>query len=133
MLADKCLELLGKDEHDTAGGVEVANARAKAVKGLVDLVCGNLGSGAPQSIVAFTCFIILAECFSASVQLSHYFKDLRKVKVLLVSVSFCSADFLGCAVIPYANVVNVVCRTCCIIIWRVLAYHRKLFIGKGPV
>ncbi|EEF30820.1 conserved hypothetical protein [Ricinus communis] len=45
VLADKCLEeLLGKDEHDTTGGVEAANARAKAFKGLVELVRGNLGS-----------------------------------------------------------------------------------------
>ncbi|KAJ9185235.1 hypothetical protein P3X46_004892 [Hevea brasiliensis] len=45
VLADKCLELLGKDEHKrTVGEFVVADARAKAVKGLVELVCGNLGS-----------------------------------------------------------------------------------------
>ncbi|XP_050213129.1 uncharacterized protein LOC126664665 [Mercurialis annua] len=44
VLADKCLELLEKDEHDTVEGVDIANARAKAVKGLVELVRGNLES-----------------------------------------------------------------------------------------
>ncbi|KAG8647648.1 uncharacterized protein LOC110622970 isoform X1 [Manihot esculenta] len=45
VLADKCLELLGKDERKrTVGEYVVADARAKAVKGLVELVCGNLGS-----------------------------------------------------------------------------------------
>ncbi|XP_021623435.1 uncharacterized protein LOC110622970 isoform X3 [Manihot esculenta] len=43
--AYKCLELLGKDERKrTVGEYVVADARAKAVKGLVELVCGNLGS-----------------------------------------------------------------------------------------
>ncbi|KDP35666.1 hypothetical protein JCGZ_09104 [Jatropha curcas] len=48
VLADKCLELLGKDEYEsTVGDFAVANARAKAVKGLVELVRGNLGLAEP--------------------------------------------------------------------------------------
>lgn len=54
MLADKCLELLGKDERKrTVGEYVVADARAKAVKGLVELVCGNLGSGTSKATAEF--------------------------------------------------------------------------------
>lgn len=46
MLADKCLELLGKNEPGFSGkGAEVIHARAKAVKGLVELVHGHCQSG----------------------------------------------------------------------------------------
>lgn len=46
MLADKCLELLDKDGSKGNGGSkESVVARAKAVKGLVELVSGNLESG----------------------------------------------------------------------------------------
>ncbi|OMO97238.1 hypothetical protein COLO4_14760 [Corchorus olitorius] len=46
VLADKCLELLDKDDLKRDGGKEKSViARAKAVKGLVELVSGNLESG----------------------------------------------------------------------------------------
>ncbi|CAI0449537.1 unnamed protein product [Linum tenue] len=42
VLADKCLELLEKDElASTSAGFEVAEARAKALKGFVEFVRGN--------------------------------------------------------------------------------------------
>lgn len=48
MLADKCLELLGKVElKNSDEGSEVASARAKAIKGLAELVQGNLESAEP--------------------------------------------------------------------------------------
>lgn len=54
MLADKCLELLGKGgPKSNDGDFQVADARAKAIKGLVELVRGNLESGTPKSIVGF--------------------------------------------------------------------------------
>ncbi|KAJ6405228.1 hypothetical protein OIU84_013242 [Salix udensis] len=46
--ADKCLELLGKvDLKNSDEGSEVAIARAKAIKGLTELVQGNLESAEP--------------------------------------------------------------------------------------
>ncbi|OMO66370.1 Tetratricopeptide-like helical [Corchorus capsularis] len=49
VLADKCLELLDKDDLKSDGGKEKSViARAKAVKGLVELVSGNLESAASQ-------------------------------------------------------------------------------------
>lgn len=46
MLADKCLELLGENEPGSSGRVaEEIHARAKAVKGLVELVHGHFQSG----------------------------------------------------------------------------------------
>lgn len=46
MLADKCLELLVKNKPGSNGGdSEVIHARARAVKGLVELVHGNTVSG----------------------------------------------------------------------------------------
>ncbi|KAB5568662.1 hypothetical protein DKX38_002455 [Salix brachista] len=48
VLADKCLELLGKvDLKNSDEGSEVAIARAKAIKGLTELVQGNLESAEP--------------------------------------------------------------------------------------
>lgn len=48
VLADKCLELLGKVElKNSDEGSEVASARAKAIKGLAELVQGNLESAEP--------------------------------------------------------------------------------------
>uniref|UniRef100_A0A2N9EZV0 MalT-like TPR region domain-containing protein n=1 Tax=Fagus sylvatica TaxID=28930 RepID=A0A2N9EZV0_FAGSY len=45
VIADKCLELVEKEEPKTGGGNSVPlSARAKAAKGLVELVCGNLES-----------------------------------------------------------------------------------------
>ncbi|KAL5549858.1 hypothetical protein UlMin_000034 [Ulmus minor] len=45
VLADKCLEILAKNEPELCGdGAEVVHARAKAVKGLVELVQGNMES-----------------------------------------------------------------------------------------
>lgn len=45
VIADKCLELVEKEEPKTGGGNSVSlSARAKAAKGLVELVCGNLES-----------------------------------------------------------------------------------------
>uniref|UniRef100_A0A2P2KJX5 MalT-like TPR region domain-containing protein n=1 Tax=Rhizophora mucronata TaxID=61149 RepID=A0A2P2KJX5_RHIMU len=45
VLANKCLELLGRDSPEGSGrDFEVANARTIAVKGLVELVLGNLES-----------------------------------------------------------------------------------------
>ncbi|CAK7347079.1 unnamed protein product [Dovyalis caffra] len=49
VLADKCLELLGKVESKNSGeDSEVASARAKAIKGLVELAQGNLESAEPS-------------------------------------------------------------------------------------
>lgn len=46
MLADKCLEILKENETKFSGGVaEIIHARAKAVKGLTELVHGNIQSG----------------------------------------------------------------------------------------
>lgn len=46
MIADKCLELVEKEEPKTGGGNPVVlSARAKAAKGLVELVHGNLELG----------------------------------------------------------------------------------------
>ena len=46
MLADKCLIILGQNEHKLSGrGGEVIRARANAVKGLVELVHGDIQSG----------------------------------------------------------------------------------------
>ncbi|CAI0471862.1 unnamed protein product [Linum tenue] len=46
VLADKCLELLEKDElASTSAGFEVAEARAKALKGFVEFVRGNFQAG----------------------------------------------------------------------------------------
>lgn len=48
VLADKCLELLGKVElKNSDEDSEVANARAKAIKGLAELVQGNVESAEP--------------------------------------------------------------------------------------
>uniref|UniRef100_A0A6N2MIL7 MalT-like TPR region domain-containing protein n=2 Tax=Salix viminalis TaxID=40686 RepID=A0A6N2MIL7_SALVM len=48
VLADKCLELLGKvDLKNSDEGSEIAIARAKAIKGLTKLVQGNLESAEP--------------------------------------------------------------------------------------
>ncbi|XP_011027662.1 PREDICTED: uncharacterized protein LOC105127888 [Populus euphratica] len=48
VLADKCLELLGKVElKNSDESTEVASARAKAIKGLAELVQGNLESAEP--------------------------------------------------------------------------------------
>lgn len=45
MLADKCLIILGQNEHKLSGrGGEVIRARANAVKGLVELVHGDIQS-----------------------------------------------------------------------------------------
>ena len=46
VIADKCLELVEKEEPKTGGGNPVVlSARAKAAKGLVELVHGNLELG----------------------------------------------------------------------------------------
>lgn len=50
MLADKCLEILGQNELESSGeGGEIIRARAKAVKGLVELVHGNIQSGSSNA------------------------------------------------------------------------------------
>lgn len=50
MLADKCLELMGKHEAGCDDqDFETLNIRAKAVKGLVELVHGNVESGTSKS------------------------------------------------------------------------------------
>lgn len=43
MLADRCLQLLGN--NGDGYGFDLVRARAKAVKGLVELVCGNAEAG----------------------------------------------------------------------------------------
>ncbi|CAN1142627.1 hypothetical protein LINPERPRIM_LOCUS26111 [Linum perenne] len=49
VLADKCLELLEEDKlASTSAGFEVAAARAKAIKGFVELVCGNVQAAESQ-------------------------------------------------------------------------------------
>jgi hypothetical protein len=54
VLADKCLELLGKVElKNSDEGSEVASARAKGIKGLAELVQGNLESGSRKTISTF--------------------------------------------------------------------------------
>ncbi|XP_022746704.1 uncharacterized protein LOC111296588 isoform X2 [Durio zibethinus] len=44
VLSEKCLELLDKDDLSNGGSIDSVVARAKAVKGLVELVSGNLES-----------------------------------------------------------------------------------------
>ncbi|XP_024028591.1 uncharacterized protein LOC21392795 isoform X2 [Morus notabilis] len=52
VLADKCLEILGQNELESSGeGGEIIRARAKAVKGLVELVHGNIQSAESFFIV----------------------------------------------------------------------------------
>lgn len=59
MLTDKCLELLDKDDlKRNSGSKEFVVARAKAVKGLVELVNGNLESGEAKDFV-----LVLVHCF----------------------------------------------------------------------
>lgn len=45
MLTDKCLELLSEEPMESTGSGSMINSRAKAVKGLVELVRGDLYSG----------------------------------------------------------------------------------------
>lgn len=51
MIADRCLELLKKEltESESSRYFEI-NSRAKAVKGLVELSCGNPESGELQFV-----------------------------------------------------------------------------------
>lgn len=63
MLADKCLELLEINKSETGGGgYGVISSRAKAVKGLVELVHGNLESGTADCLPHF-CYLS-CRCFS---------------------------------------------------------------------
>lgn len=67
MLADKCVQLLGNDTADIGNGFgsKVLNVRAKALKGLVELVHGNLESGMSSNFPIFTLF----GCYICSYQL----------------------------------------------------------------
>lgn len=60
MVADKCLEVLGKCKPESDGGDYAAvSSRAKAVKGLVELVHGNVESGTAEALASFHSFIFL--------------------------------------------------------------------------
>ncbi|KAL3572614.1 hypothetical protein D5086_026518 [Populus alba] len=65
VLADKCLELLGKVElKNSDEGSEVASARAKAIKGLAELVQGNLESGSRNAALSYGEFLHATRNFS---------------------------------------------------------------------
>lgn len=61
MHADKCLEFLHKDDLRSNGGSkESLIARAKAVKGLVELVTGDLESGKVKTWPKFWFIFLLS-------------------------------------------------------------------------
>lgn len=60
MLTDKCLELTEKHEAGSCDkDFKALNVRAKAVKGLVELVNGNLDSGTNKLLLVI-CLIVLS-------------------------------------------------------------------------
>ncbi|XP_038701488.1 uncharacterized protein LOC119998276 [Tripterygium wilfordii] len=68
VLADKCLELFDKDEpRGSAGGYLAVEARAKAVKGLVEHVRGNL----EPVKSCFQAFLVVEDSAGSSAALSY--------------------------------------------------------------
>ncbi|KAJ0028697.1 hypothetical protein Pint_35387 [Pistacia integerrima] len=77
VVADKCLEVLGKCKPESDGGDYAAvRSRAKAVKGLVELVCGNVESGTAEALLNLSS------------------EDFRRMWVILVSAALSYGEYL---------------------------------------
>lgn len=92
--ADMCLQLLESIRLEIGGGgSDILETRAKALKGLVELVHGNVESGEKYSgqtfPLPFVLYLVLrySNCL-CSFQPSHALKELKEVKVALAMLHY---------------------------------------------
>lgn len=130
MIADKCLDQVEKDVPKAGGGSPfVSSVRAKAAKGLVELVRGDLQLG-----ILKPWFLFLGHCKSFlkvlnaynSLQRRHFCEDVRKTKE--VPVRFMLLVTVEDVIVQCIDAL--VHRWRCSIIWGILACHSGSFLGK---